>query len=49
MLSAYDVMILYLSQDDMCLHMDLLFQIRIMANFETEVYEFLKFFDSSGR
>ena len=41
--SAFDVMISYLSQDDKCLNMDLLFQIRIMAHFETEVYKLLMF------
>ena len=45
--SAFDVMISYLSQDDKCLNMDLLFQILIMAHFETEVYKLLKYFDSS--
>ena len=43
---AFDVMILYLSQDNMFSSCGLLtFQIRTMANFETEVEELLKLFD----
>ena len=45
---AFDVMILYLSQDNTFSSCGLLtFQIRTMANFETEVEELLKLFDQS--
>ena len=45
---AFDVMILYLSQDNMFSSCGLLtFQIRTMANFETQVEELLKLFDQS--
>ena len=49
----HDVLILYISQEsqDHGIHVDLecfkLAQISTMANFETEVYELLKLFDSS--
>ena len=47
---AFDVMILYLSQDDKFSSCGLLtFQIRTMANFDTEAYELLKLFDLSRR
>ena len=45
---AFDVMILYLSQDNKFSSCGLLmFQIRTTAIFETEVYELLKLFDQS--
>ena len=45
---AFVVMILYLSQDNKFSSCGLLtFQIRTMANFETEVEELLKLFDQS--
>ena len=45
---AFDVMILYLSQDNTVSSCGrLTFQIRTMANFETEVEELLKLFDQS--
>ena len=46
---AFDVMILHLSQDDKLSSCGLwMFQISTLANCETEVYELLKLFDSSG-
>ena len=46
---AFDVMILHLSQDDKLSSCGLwMFQISTLANWETEVYELLKLFDSSG-
>jgi len=47
---AFDIMILYLSQDDKLSSCGLrLLQISTLANFETKVYELvLKLFDSSG-
>lgn len=45
---AFDVTILYLSQDNTVSSCGrLTFQIRTMANFETEVEELLKLFDQS--
>ena len=45
---AFDVMILYLSQDNKFSSCGLLtFQIRTMTNFDTEVDELLKLFDQS--
>ena len=46
---AFDVMIVYLSQDDKLSSCGLsMIQISTLANCETEVYELLKLSDSSG-
>ena len=45
---AFDVMILYLSQDDNVSSCGLWIQISTMANFETEVYELFKFLTRPG-
>ena len=47
---AFDIMILYLPQDDKLSSCGLrMLEISTLANFETEVYELvLKLFDSSG-